>query len=717
MKKLLLLVVVVLWLTPFLSAENLYLTFAGAGTRSGATCANGFSTADFNDITKWGGGAGKISGGDTVHACTGETFSTQLSFQASGTAGNIITFEFDAGATLAKTSGTMMSIFGKSYVHINCNSVANSFNTTDNGSPGHYGSQVLTYQLKADGGIHDVEIDHCSFQNAYVHDVPSDHSAGADSVAINASGSGNNVLLHHNTYNNCNYCVYIVGEGGGASGLRIYNSTWTNYNQGIRSLMASTGGGASDVEIHDNDFGSTVIWDTPPLTCGVVVSTCYHHNAIHIFGPVGSLLNNVKVYNNYVHGDWGDAATSMLLYGECDTSNGNSCSDLLVFNNVVIAEKFITNGLALGGGSGWKWFNNTFIGGGFADQVCVGPRRLDQVFINNVISGCKAFVNGVSGNTFSTTGGPSGTAGLDYNIYANHATGGSASMFTYNGAAEATFFAWQGATAQEVHSTEIASAGLSATGQPLAGSTAIGFGQNLSAYAITALNSDITGAARPAMGMWDAGAYVYNAAPAITSLSISTGVEGAVVSTTITGTGFDTSCVVTVSGTGVTVFGTVCTDATHIAVDFIIGAAATVSARNVAVTTTAGTSNNSTFTVTCLPTTLSFTDQPADATLGLTLGATAVSVACGDGSIGSTASVTLAKGAGATWGTLNSASSLTKSAVAGVATWTDLFVTVTPGSGFITATSSGAASANSNSITIGAGTSFTGKPRIRARIR
>lgn len=108
------------------------------------------------------------------------------------------------------------------------------------------------------------------------------------------------------------------------------------------------------------------------------------------------------------------------------------------------------------------------------------------------------------------------------------------------------------------------------------------------------------------------------------------------------------------------------------------------------------------FAITCAPTKVVFTAQPANAALGASLGTVSVTEEDNSGNICSLAtdSITLSKDAGATWGTLASASSLSKTASAGVATWTDLSVTTTAGTGSIDAASSGLTGATSNSITI-----------------
>lgn len=107
---------------------------------------------------------------------------------------------------------------------------------------------------------------------------------------------------------------------------------------------------------------------------------------------------------------------------------------------------------------------------------------------------------------------------------------------------------------------------------------------------------------------------------------------------------------------------------------------------------------------TCAPDHLTFTDQPASATLGSSLGSVAVAIKDSGGTTctASTLTVTLSKNGSATWGVLSTSTSLAKTPTSGVATWNDgeLSVTVTNGSGVINANATGLTGAASSSITI-----------------
>lgn len=121
----------------------------------------------------------------------------------------------------------------------------------------------------------------------------------------------------------------------------------------------------------------------------------------------------------------------------------------------------------------------------------------------------------------------------------------------------------------------------------------------------------------------------------------------------------------------------------------------------------------------CTPDHLTFTSQPSSAITGASLGTVSVAIVDAGGSTctNETTSITLSKNGSSTWGTLNSGSSLTKAAVSGVATWTDLSVTGATGSGPINAAASGLTGVTSNSFVISAPTSPTAaSSRVRFRL-
>ncbi len=87
----------------------------------------------------------------------------------------------------------------------------------------------------------------------------------------------------------------------------------------------------------------------------------------------------------------------------------------------------------------------------------------------------------------------------------------------------------------------------------------------------------------------------------LTSISPNSGAQGTVANVTITGTGLTLASAVNVSGGGITVSAVTAVNATTVTATFTIAPNATLGARNVTVTTPAGTSNAVTFTVVAPP--------------------------------------------------------------------------------------------------------------------
>ncbi|MDX1567550.1 MAG: plastocyanin/azurin family copper-binding protein [Longimicrobiales bacterium] len=86
--------------------------------------------------------------------------------------------------------------------------------------------------------------------------------------------------------------------------------------------------------------------------------------------------------------------------------------------------------------------------------------------------------------------------------------------------------------------------------------------------------------------------------PTLSSISPNSGQQGSTVGVTLTGTNFDEgNASVSVSGSGVSVQNVSVSGATSITADFVIGDQATADARDVTVSTAAGTSGSVTFTV------------------------------------------------------------------------------------------------------------------------
>jgi hypothetical protein len=141
---------------------------------------------------------------------------------------------------------------------------------------------------------------------------------------------------------------------------------------------------------------------------------------------------------------------------------------------------------------------------------------------------------------------------------------------------------------------------------PAAGSSVINFIPVATAAAnyADAPPQDFYGNARKTNNAVDAGAVEFlnsAAAPVLNSITPNTGLRGAAVPVTLSGSGLTGAFAINITGTGITVSNLVVVSDTTVTATFTMGNTATTGARNVRVSTPGGISNAVTFTVTAPP--------------------------------------------------------------------------------------------------------------------
>src|SRR5271157_5592325 len=122
-------------------------------------------------------------------------------------------------------------------------------------------------------------------------------------------------------------------------------------------------------------------------------------------------------------------------------------------------------------------------------------------------------------------------------------------------------------------------------------------------------------------------------APVLTSVSPASAGQGAKPWLTLTGTNFAAGAIVAVSGTGTSVSAVIVTSATQITALFTIDPSAVPGARNVTVTTSAGTSNALPFTVIAVPSIGSVSPTTATGGTQVTIGGSYFGATRGTGSV------------------------------------------------------------------------------------
>ncbi len=483
---------------PFCMANDFYVAQNSTGAGNGAGCSDAFSAAWFNNGANWGSGSAQVGPGDTVHLCgtfTGAAGSTMLSVQGSGAPGNPITVLFEPGAVLTAP------YWGLATGAITCNN--HPYITIDGGSNGLIQNTAdgtaLAYHVNTKGvdgggtGCTNFTAQNLKISNLYIRTALST----TDSIdTIGIALVGNNATATRNTIDHSRIGIALSYSTTSNGEISFNNETFVEH--GITVGDTNTNSTLTNARIHDNDLGGgAYLWDSGS-------ANMWHHDPIHIFAVhSGSTTSNVQVYNNYIHGTWGNDVAYK-------TSSGGTHITAYIFIESI--------------GPGVQIFNNKLVGSGALNMpdngfillkgaVAAAQSSGSALVYNNVFVSDK---EGVGINLSSNSGHDIRNnimSGVAYAIYTP--PGSSVAKSDYNvfyGATNwgnfSTLSSWQGA-GFDLHS-KTADPKLDSNFKPQSGSSAIGVGVNLSTLGISALDADVEGIGRPGSGSWDLGAYVFN---------------------------------------------------------------------------------------------------------------------------------------------------------------------------------------------------------------
>lgn len=480
------------------SGADIYIAQVSAGADNGTNCANAHSAVWFNTNGNWGGGAGTIVAGDTVHFCG--TITSEMAVRGAGSAGSPITFLWESGAKLSQAVGSLMNLTGKDYLILD-GGTNGIIENTDNGTD--LGNQAAGINgIDASMSEHLI-IRNLTIRNLYVHTSVNDNTPFASRhTGIYMNGTGDDITIHGCTFSHMLTGILLGSALEGKSGIRVYNNTFVNVDHGV-SLGGAPGVGYSDVRIYNNNFGDTANWDT--------TDNLWHHDGIHIYHEMNSVITDTRIYNNRFYGDWGNNNTAHIFlegeYGGVDNP-GSGMVNTTIFNNFFThTNAVMPNGSFIINGLNTIIVNNTILGSG-TDDICTQAGTMSDgiIFKNNILSSCKAFVGTIEGTASDSV--------WDYNIYADGRPygGGLWSWSATEGGAASgtnTYATWQGWIQADSHSSFIVDAGVNSDGTLQSGSAAILSGVNLTSLGIAELLVDINGRSRPASGAWDIGAYQY----------------------------------------------------------------------------------------------------------------------------------------------------------------------------------------------------------------
>jgi len=526
---------------PRVDAEHFYLAQTQQGSGSGADAADAAPVTFFNTAANWSSPvkvASRIGPGDTVHL-TG-TITTALVFQKGGTplagtgTGPIILY-FEPGAVMTSpawpnpgnNSGAITvphaAGVGLGYVIID-GGTNGLIQNTANGTL--YPNKVNSIGVALEG-THDSIVRNLTVANLYARPGPNgDINACGIGIKIFAAGETQpalNDLVTNCVFHDENEGVYIL-YGPGWTNMEYSYSTAYNCNWGGNAGDDNSSSTLVGLKVHDNHFHDFANWDD---NSG---SNSHHHNGFYGWACIGGSLRNVSFYNNVIGPHFGTHATSGIF-------NSGNIAGILIYNNVFLegsatdapADGLIYILVNLGtSGSGYRVYNNTFLGQGSGTAVDVDGGHGASVTTfetkNNIASGMGAFV-AVYNNANSTLNS-------DYNVLYN--LGSNPLSTSPNASAHFdTLKQWQ-ALGYDLHSLTL-NPNLNGSYVPQPPSGAIDTGTNLSAYFAV----DIYGAARPSSA-WDIGAAQHTSSggsgsiPIITSASEASAIEGAPFTYTIT---------------------------------------------------------------------------------------------------------------------------------------------------------------------------------------
>lgn len=486
----------------FASAPYVYIAATGAGSQTGLSCANAVPLTFFNNPAMWGPSVSQIGPGTTVHLCGTFTApggaSGYLRFQGSGVSGAPVTLLMEPGATfLTPWWGVNGAVFGngQSFIIIDCG-VNGTIQATANGTnfPNKQDGAGIDY-----GEGSNIVVKNCRVGPIYARTGTTDQ-LGQDTFGIRGGNgvASNNVQVTGNTVTGAKWCIFHSWRAGVATTvLEQDHNVMSNCDHGIFNGTGNTNAVASNIRIHHNRMGSMANWDdsTP--------ANSNHHDAYHINGHQGSSILDLWFYDNVFEGDAGKT-TNACFYTYPDPGTYNNW---YLFNNVChnTGADYMANGcFALVNVDSMHILNNTCVSDRATDMNIhyLSSTRLDA---RNNISKIPALTTFNSG--FQADDNTPAT--MDYNVW-NIGSGD----FKINGAFYPNLPALRTKFNFEINGTS-ADALLNTALVPQAGSSAISRGQNLTSVcaAVTPLCSDINGAARPASGLWDAGAFNSGATP------------------------------------------------------------------------------------------------------------------------------------------------------------------------------------------------------------
>ena len=518
------------------SASNIYIAQNASGSANGSSCANAYPYTFFNTSGNWGQGGSQIGPGTTVHLCGTITAPANacnyLSFQGSGSSGSPVTLLFEPGAMLtAPTWGAgCFAIYstGHNYITIDGGNTGSAVANTLTGGgtiQATANGTGLTYRVNGNGvGLYSCS--NCVVKNLVISDIYVHTCTLPITNCTDESGdptgaiyiqSGSHILVTNNLAHDMKWAFEYQTQNSGATDVIFSNNQVYNADHGfVAATSGATNASITNVYIFGNWFHDPQPWDD--------YGNNNHHDGVHMWANgTGNDITHSYVYNNEFSGDFGHNFNG-AVYQEA-IGYTVPAADAWIFNNVVAPTAGAPSGNgylglgANGGSGGWTAANNTIVNYSNTSGSGINFNGTAGTVYNNI-----------DDSVFTAIYVTAAPAAIDYQDYYNIGSGGwsgGSPLSAWVSWCEAKYPGTIGCDANSISGNP----NLNGSFVPNSDSPVIAAGKNLystcngqSNPGLGALCYDAAGAARPASGNWDIGAYqsVGSGAPAPPSNLVAT---------------------------------------------------------------------------------------------------------------------------------------------------------------------------------------------------
>jgi hypothetical protein len=479
------------------SAKDLYVANSSQGSNSGANCANARSVDWFSSSSSWGGAAGNILPGDTVHLCG--TIDRQIIVAGSGSAGQPVTILFEPGAKYSAGYIAKFDIVGKEYIVVD-GGMDGVIEATDNGEGLTYTHAQEAMRIRSSSNI---EVKNLKIDNVYQKIPGSADTAGlySEGIYIATESSSSNISIHDCVIEDVATGINLQIDMANIhfTGVELANNMIMRTNRGISVWLTNGLSNTIDqLKIHHNTIQDGYVWQGDGSQgFGIRI---YDQSS---GSETANSFEDLRINNNTI-GSTGEEhlGTETAYWMRIEADNLNNA---LIFNNV-----FLASDLSYPSGSGSlfflryadnvKFFNNTLVGRLSVDRGATLWDAAGFEMKNNIFSDITTPIQIFGSSSFSS-------GGSDYNVY--QLSYPSQSSYCYNDYTCYFLSEWQENFGLDQHSFEIneytGELDLNSQARPNVSSPVINMGLDLSQY----FDYDRDDAHRPQGAGWDMGAFEY----------------------------------------------------------------------------------------------------------------------------------------------------------------------------------------------------------------